>query len=525
MHELETSSNSDNGLFDLNELDKPYQMLDELPECLFSPVVTHPLGLIEQRATAVITIRNNLLMGQLPESELNWLPAQAKASLYKELSNSNILPFCRDNTEVVDALLIDILKVLAHAHQSYIKNYALCFNSTQQELLASLKVELELAERKRQKKSNKTKKQSITVTLSSEELAEIQASSEIAAWKKTLNEESLMLPVIWQERSELWWELFDVFSDLQLVASIGFDLSKGFLQSHGWLNMVKLRELLGNLPQLQAVIQSLGRLKETDGEPILQTIIETVKQNFQVTVEVPTPFVPMETKGVTRSDSISRMLPQEAILLGHPVLKKLWHAKRAEHALISYAVEGTDLQTIAKEREIKVERQEEGSNKRKDRGPIIICLDTSGSMQGAPENIAKALVLECLSEASRTKRACYVYLFGSENEVTELELNANTEGLDRLISFLCMSFGGGTDVEGPLRQALNKCKETKWHNADILLVSDGEFSYKNDLAQKIKRRKNSHALSVQGLLIGSHSSEMNRICDPMHHVKSWVDLM
>ncbi|OUR61889.1 hypothetical protein A9Q74_07240 [Colwellia sp. 39_35_sub15_T18] len=251
MHELEISSNSDNGLFNLNELNKPYQILDKLPECLFSPVITHQLGMIEQRATAVITLRNNLLMGQLPDSEINWLPAQAKTSLYKELLNSNILPFCRDNPEVVDALLIDILKVLAHAHQSYIKNYTLCFNSSQQEQLASLKIELELAESRRQKKSNKTKKQSINVALSPEELAEIKASSEIAAWKATLNEYSLTLPAIWKERSDLWWQLFDVFSDLQLVASIGFDLSKGFLQSHGWLNMVKLRELLGKLPQLR----------------------------------------------------------------------------------------------------------------------------------------------------------------------------------------------------------------------------------------------------------------------------------
>ncbi len=525
MHELQVSSSTGSGLLNLDELNKPYRMLDELPECLFSPVVTHPFGMVEQRATAVITLRNNLLMGQLPDSGLNWLPDQVEISLYKELSNSNILPFCRDNTEVVDALLIDLLKVLAQIHKSYIENYTLCFNSAQQELLASLKAELELTESRRQKKSNKTKKQLIDVTLCPEKLAKIKLTSEITAWTATLNKESLMLPTIWQDRSDLWWELSDVFSDLQLVASIGFDLSKGFLQSHGWLNMVKLRELLGKLPQLQDVIRSLGRLKETDGEPILQTIIETVRQNYQVTIEVPTPFVPMETKGITRSDSISRMLPQEAILLGHPILKKLWHAKRAEHALISYAVEGTDLQTITEEREIKIERQAAGSKKRKDRGPIIICLDTSGSMQGTPENIAKALVLECLSEASKTKRECYVYLFGSANEVTELELNANSEGLDRLISFLCMSFGGGTDVEGPLRQALNKCKETKWHNADILLVSDGEFSYKDDLAQQIKRRKSSHALSVQGLLIGSHSSAMKRICDPMHHVKSWVDLM
>jgi uncharacterized protein with von Willebrand factor type A (vWA) domain len=525
MHELETSSISDNGLFNLNELNKPYNMLDELPECLFSPVVTHPLGMVEQRATAVITLRNNLLMGQLPDSELNWLPSQAKTSLYNELSNSNILPFCRDNSEVVDALLIDILQVLAQVHQSYIKNYALAFNSAQQELLATLKEELALSESKRNRKSKKTKDRSINLTISHKELSEIKASSEIAAWAATLNTGNLMLPVIWQERCDLWMELFDVFSDLQLVASIGFDLSKGFLKSHGWLSMVKLRELLGKLPQLQDVIQSLGRLKETDGEAILQTIIETVRQSFQVTVEVPTPFIPMETKGVTRSDSISRMLPQEAILLGHPILKKLWHAKRAEHALVSYAVEGTDLQTITEEREVKLERQESGNNKRKDRGPIIICLDTSGSMKGTPENIAKALVLECLSEASKTNRGCYVYLFGSTNEVTELELNADSQGLDRLISFLCMSFGGGTDVEGPLRQALDKCKETKWYNADILLVSDGEFSYKDDLAQKIKRRKNSHALSVQGLLIGSHSPTMKRICDPMHHVKSWIDLM
>jgi|TARA_R110001583_G_scaffold195542_1_gene375771 uncharacterized protein with von Willebrand factor type A (vWA) domain len=525
MYKQEVSSITANGLLNLDELNKPYQMLDELPECLFSPVVTHPLGMVEQRATAIIFLRNNLLKGQLPNTELSWLPVQVQKSLYKEISNSNILPFCRDNTEVVDALLIDILKVLVQVHKSHVENYALCFNSAQQELLASLKAELELTESKRQNKSNKTKKLPIDITLSLEKLAEIKVISEIAAWTATLNKESLMLPTIWQERSDLWWELSDVFSDLQLVASIGFDLSKGFLQSRGWLNMVKLREFLGKLPQLQDVIRSLGRLKETDGEPISQTIIETIRQSYQVTIEVPTPFVPMETKGITRSDSISRMLPQEAILLGHPILKKLWHAKRAEHALISYAVEGTDFQTVTEEREIKIERQAAGRKKRKDRGPIIICLDTSGSMQGTPENIAKALVLECLSEASKTKRDCYVYLFGSANEVTELELNANTEGLDRLISFLCMSFGGGTDVEGPLRQALNKCKETKWHNADILLVSDGEFSYKDNLAQQIKRRKSSHALSVQGLLIGSHSSAMNRICDPMHHVKSWVDLM
>lgn len=44
-------------------------------------------------------------------------------------------------------------------------------------------------------------------------------------------------------------------------------------------------------------------------------------------------------------------------------------------------------------------------------GPIILCLDTSGSMRGARETVAKALALECLRGAHRQRRACYLYAF------------------------------------------------------------------------------------------------------------------
>jgi uncharacterized protein with von Willebrand factor type A (vWA) domain len=44
-------------------------------------------------------------------------------------------------------------------------------------------------------------------------------------------------------------------------------------------------------------------------------------------------------------------------------------------------------------------------------GPIILCLDTSGSMRGAREVVAKALALECMRGAHRQQRACYLYAF------------------------------------------------------------------------------------------------------------------
>ncbi|MBI3187180.1 MAG: hypothetical protein HYZ31_04800, partial [Gammaproteobacteria bacterium] len=43
-----------------------------------------------------------------------------------------------------------------------------------------------------------------------------------------------------------------------------------------------------------------------------------------------------QTRGIYLSDDISRMLPGELMALGHPLLKSLWHARRAERRLMCY---------------------------------------------------------------------------------------------------------------------------------------------------------------------------------------------
>lgn len=501
-----------------------YQLMEQLPEELYAPVVTHSLGDLESRVEAILFLRSKLLCGCLPESEMAWPAPVVQQVIFSQVESLGVLPYCRDNVEIVDALLQDLLVALEGLQPLFTAKRAVLLAVSERELIDQIQAELEVLRQRRSKKPKKSPAKSHKIELTPAQRSELSMRADLDAWHQILGQAGSLIPVVWQERVSVWEELFSVFGDLQLVASLGFDFSRGLLQSHGWLNMVKLRELLGKLPQLHQVIQTLGRLKETPGEPIVEIITETIRRSYQVQVDIHTPLVPMETNGVTRSDNISRMLPQEAAMLGHPVLKKLWHARRAEQALVTYRVEGVESQVITREEDAKVERQQAGHDKRKERGPMIICLDTSGSMQGTPEDIAKALVLECLSVASSQKRGCYVYLFGSANEVEELELSADEGGLNRLIGFLCMSFGGGTDVEGPLRKALDKCKDKQWHNADILLVSDGEFGYHDDLVKKIQRRKKSHALGVQGLLIGSHNRVMDRICEPLHHVDRWINL-
>lgn len=59
-----------------------------------------------------------------------------------------------------------------------------------------------------------------------------------------------------------------------------------------------------------------------------------------------------------------------------------------------------------------------------DRGPILLCVDTSGSMRGPRETVAKALALECMRAAKEQERSCYVYAFSGPAEVRLVRLSA-----------------------------------------------------------------------------------------------------
>ncbi|MCV3264774.1 VWA domain-containing protein [Vibrio harveyi] len=426
--------------------------------------------------------------------------------------------YCAQSEEVTDALLSDILASVDELQSKASPLISDLIKKLEDEALSQIKQALE----KKKSKRKSTKPPSLTIA----QRANIAENASEEVWQQLLSEQDVdgILPVIWQERLTVWAQLEEVFTELRLITGLGFDLSKGVFQSHGWLDIVRLNKLVKKLPKLQSLIQDLGRDEQAEGS-VLEEIITNMSVASRHEKYVATPLVPMETKGITRSDSISRMLPQEASLLTNPVLKKLWHAKRAEHALLSYSVEGTEVLETEELIEQESISEKQGNKRNKNRGPMVICLDTSGSMKGLPENIAKATVLECLKVAYKEKRRCYVYLFGSQKEVSELDLTLDASGFNDLLNFLTMSFGGGTDAEGPLNKALEKCDSEEWHKADVLLVSDGEFPVTSGLSRKISNRREKQGLQVHGIQIGnSHYTSMSTICDPMHYISEWIDL-
>jgi len=110
------------------------------------------------------------------------------------------------------------------------------------------------------------------------------------------------------------------------------------------------------------------------------------------------------------------------------------------------------------------------------RGPVVMCIDMSGSMHGNPETVAKAIALAIynrLKEENRSMEAC---LF---NYDVVQELTA-----ENILGFLCHRADGGTRMGAALDWAIKKIAERP--EADLILVTDGGIepigNYKERLA-------------------------------------------
>lgn len=478
-----------------------YNYLDACPEHLLKHVFDLSIGSIEERVRGVVSWRNALLKGDIPESE-PWPGGVPAGPVLAALEELQLQRFFRNEEELVDEFLIQALDAFQRREQDFTS-----------ETLAALR-ELEELQRRELKE--------VGASLNQEALDALRQLAEEVALEKMRNAPDTQIMAKWEERERVWSEIMDAFGSLGNMLGRGWDLSRGIIRQTGWTKIAKLRKIVADLPQLEEIILTLGRMQASDDEEkTIETIFAPVSRLEEELREIRTPWVPAETRGVERSGDIARMLPSEAAYLGHPTLRLLWHARRAERALITYRVEGIDLERHTVEREVEEEMEREVS--RPQRGPIIVALDTSGSMAGAPELVAKALVLEALRRANLEKRRCFVYAYGGPNDVVEHELDVSEKGIGRLLHFLGFSFHGGTDI-GAVHRVLERLDNEEWTKADVLIVSDGEWRASAGLLRAVEEAKEENH-RFHGVQVGSTlQSGMHTLCDPVHIFSDWLAL-
>ncbi|MCI7549542.1 MAG: VWA domain-containing protein [Campylobacter sp.] len=232
-----------------------------------------------------------------------------------------------------------------------------------------------------------------------------------------------------------------------------------------------------NNEPLMKLCEMLGRLREARDEVFMEKIKEQTAYSY--TQSVPTKRTKEEICGVELGADLANLIPQEFSLLNDDDLEILFDLKLLEKRLFCFEKQGLVEKQIKDVKEIEKQKPKEQKSKDKNKGAIILCVDTSGSMSGEPEMVTKALTLFVASRARRKNRACYLINFSSDIKCEDLSEHGWGE---RLNSFLRLSFGGGTDVGKALEKGVEMMGKDEFEKSDLLVISDGDFG---EVSQRI----------------------------------------
>lgn len=444
---------------------QPYDRLTALPRGLWLPALINSAGPVALRLDHLPRWREALLRGELPDAGLDLGDPDATAPMRTAVGTLGLAPLCRASPAMTDQVLRTLLWHLDR----------LIDRPTWQDRPDAIA-------------------RAVTAFM--------------AEWSR--------------EKGD-WDEVLGLLQGLGDLASLRWDTLRGRLQSHEWQEARRLGRLLGQLQPLVDLIRQLGR-RERQARAPLASELHTARQAGTQAALVPRVTrlddAPGEVQGIRRSGDLARMLASEAAQVRHPVLRRLWRARFAEQRLLTYEDHADLVEWVVDPHPAPRPARPEPAPR--ERGPFIVCVDTSGSMRGAPENIAKAIVLQALRTAHAERRRCLLVAFGGDQEIAEHELALTPDGLDALLAFMGQGFAGGTDLQAPLARVIERVHEAGWHDADVLIASDGEFGVTPASLERLDAARAELGLRVQGVLIGDRETMgLLEVCDAIHWVRDW----
>lgn len=278
---------------------------------------------------------------------------------------------------------------------------------------------------------------------------------------------------------------------------MGWDLSRKLWQKTSFDILNHYNELLENEASIKELADLLGKMREAEIEIEEETIEKTIIRQEWVVDE----FSRSEIVGVKESNELTHMLSSEASLLSDMQTELLFLKKYADSKLLTFRYEDKKL--------VKSEDHFTEINQRinqKEKGPFIICVDTSESMHGRPEQIAKVLILGILKMAMNQNRKAYLINFSVG--IQTLNLHDIAQSIDEIAAFLNMSFYGGTDATLALHEAVRQLGTHDYKDADVLMVSDFIMSKTNeDVLAKFRYHQQNKNTQFHCLILGNQVNE------------------
>jgi uncharacterized protein with von Willebrand factor type A (vWA) domain len=227
--------------------------------------------------------------------------------------------------------------------------------------------------------------------------------------------------------------------------------------------------------------RALARLRDSDKLKKLTDMVGRMKKLAINEQKQKAPEGAEAIKSVKTGNRIEAVLPSEKALLAssNQDLKGLFYRKFNDKELLEYDMDVYE--SMGK-------------------GPMIVCVDTSGSMSGQPEMWSKAVALALLEVANKQKRnyAC-IHFDGRVNGVWEIPFGQLKP--DDVFDIAERFSGGGTDFERPLRKAMEIMNGNKFKKGDVVFITDGDCMVSDEFLKEFAELKKQKEFKVQSVLV------------------------
>jgi uncharacterized protein with von Willebrand factor type A (vWA) domain len=215
-----------------------------------------------------------------------------------------------------------------------------------------------------------------------------------------------------------------------------------------------------------------------------------------------------ELYDTTLGDELAKILPNEQLKLVNPDLELLFKKDYLDKQLLQYEYHGRTKQH---------------------KGPIVCCIDGSGSMAGSSEIWAKSVAISLLDIARGQNRNFFVIHFDATWDTANLHTNqflkTDPYSVAQVIDMAEYFPGGGTLFEPPLTKAREKIEEDVGFNkADIIFITDGCSTVRDDWLEKFLSWKSLRNINIYSVLIDAGYNTATSLEEFSDQIMSLKDL-
>jgi uncharacterized protein with von Willebrand factor type A (vWA) domain len=275
---------------------------------------------------------------------------------------------------------------------------------------------------------------------------------------------------------------------------VGPGVSDGFLTRDDRSDYIHYFSIVENNTGLQKLLAILGKQMGLD-----RSNHNRIRMNDRSSDRVPHRN-PESMSGITMGNEISYVLPEELVKISDQDTEAIFDICYIESNLLRFDLDGIVGISHGGRERIK-------SSPRRGRGPVVLCVDTSSSMQGVPESYAKAMVMSLALKCHDARRDCFVINFSVRIEKLLIR-DDDEDAEEKLLDFLNKSFNGGSDLDEALQECLQLMRnDPRFYRSDVLCITDGQINYSPQLAELVRRRRQHEHNRFYELVIGSMANE------------------